>query len=60
MATVTAQRLFSCSISTPCSFLFQSKAIGDDEEELGGYVATEEFLRLRDASTCGKMQVGRF
>ena len=32
------------------------QAIGDDEEELGGFVTTEEFLRLRDTSTCGKMQ----
>lgn len=36
-----------------------SQAIGEDEEELGGYVTTENFLRLRDTSTCGKMQVGR-
>ena len=32
------------------------QVIGEDEEELGGYVTTEEFLRLRDTSTCGKMQ----
>lgn len=33
------------------------QAIGEDEEELGGFVTTENFLRLRDTSTCGKMQV---
>lgn len=37
--------------------IYLLQAIGDDEEELGGYVTTEEFLRLRDTSTCGKMQV---
>ncbi|KAL4854168.1 hypothetical protein ACK3TF_005019 [Chlorella vulgaris] len=30
--------------------------IGEDDEALGGYVTTEDFVRLSDTSTCGKMQ----
>lgn len=49
-------------VTTPPRYLCHAaytlmQVIGDDEEELGGYVTTEEFLRLRDTSTCGKMQV---
>jgi hypothetical protein len=34
------------------------QVIGEDDEALGGYVTTEDFVRLSDTSTCGKMQVG--
>lgn len=32
------------------------QVIGEDSAALGGYVTSEEFIRLSDTSTCGKME----